>query len=61
MVLGDTPELDGKAIEDLRGDRGYVRQQPSHGRIMAAHGTLRELDHALQDCLSVDQWSIRNP
>src|SRR5215475_10239463 len=46
-VLGNTPELDGKAIEDLRGDRGYLRQQPVHGRIIAAHGTVRELDHAL--------------
>jgi hypothetical protein len=46
-VLGNTPELDGEALEDLRGDRGYVCQQPSHGRIIAAHGTLRELDHAL--------------
>src|SRR5262244_987996 len=32
-VLGDTPELDGEAIEDLRGDGSYLRQQPTHSRI----------------------------
>jgi hypothetical protein len=58
-VLGNTPELDGKAIEYLRGDRGYLRQQPAHGRIIAAHGTVREVDHALQDCFSADQRGIR--
>src|SRR5215510_4821019 len=46
-VLGNTPELDGEALEYLRGDRGYLRQQPAHGRIIAAHGTVRELDHVL--------------
>jgi hypothetical protein len=57
-VLGNTPELDGKAIEDLRGDSGYLRQQASHTRIIAAHGTIRELDHTLQDRLSADQCGI---
>jgi len=46
-VLGNTPELDGEAIQYFRGDRGYLRQQPAYGRIIAAHGTIRELDHAL--------------
>src|SRR5215510_8132034 len=44
-VLGNTPELDAEAIEYLRGDGGYLRQQPAHGWIIAAHGAVRELDH----------------
>ena len=57
-VLGNTPELDGETVENLRGDRGYLRQQPAHGRIIAAHGTVCELDHALQDRFGADQGSI---
>src|SRR5262245_12157918 len=53
-VLGNTPELDRKAIEYLRCDGGYLCQQPAHSRIIAAYGTVRALDHALQDRLSAD-------
>src|SRR5574341_1417226 len=46
-IFGNAPELDGEALENLRGNRGYLGQPPPHGRIIAAHGTVSELDHTL--------------
>src|SRR2546423_581914 len=54
-VLGNTPELDGKAIKNLRGDRGYLGQQPAHSRIIKARSPVSELDHALQNRCVADQ------
>src|SRR5215471_15288339 len=47
LVCGNAPELDGEALENLRGDRGYLGQEPAHGRIITAPGTVGELDHLL--------------
>src|SRR5947208_10350926 len=46
-VCGNAPELDGEAFENLRSNGGYLGKQPAHGRIIASHGTVSELDHTL--------------
>src|SRR5262245_55068806 len=54
-VCGNTPELDGKAIENFRSDAGYVGEQLAHGRVIALCRACRELDHLLQDRCVTDQ------
>src|SRR6266705_6347102 len=39
-VCSDAPELDREAIENLRGNGGYLEQEPAHGRIIESRGTV---------------------
>src|SRR5262249_8177408 len=55
LVCGNAPELDGEAFEYLRGDGGYLGQEPAHGWIIAAPGTVGKLDHLLQDRCVADE------
>src|SRR5262249_9998599 len=45
LVCGNTPEFDREAFENLRSDGGYLGQEPAHGWIIAAPGTVGKLDH----------------